>query len=67
MRIRLVKGHNSGFRKGDVDMANGSKGSPKVPVQVSHRDSGTGQFVTKKYADNHPTTTERERIKRPDW
>jgi len=28
-----------------------------------HRDSGTGQFVTKKYADQHPKTTERERVR----
>ncbi len=27
---------------------------------VVHRDSGTGQFVTEKYADKHPKTTERE-------
>ncbi len=27
-----------------------------------HRSSESGQFVTKKYAENHPRTTERERV-----
>lgn len=33
-----------------------------------HRDSESGQFTTKKYADNHPKTTERERVRitKPD-
>lgn len=34
-------------------------------VQVSHRNSVDGQFVTKRYAGTHPRTTERERIKHP--
>lgn len=38
----------------------------KVPIQVTHRDSKSGEFVTKKYADRHPNTTERERIKHPE-
>ena len=29
------------------------------------RDSGTGQFVPKKYADTHPKTTETENVKVP--
>jgi hypothetical protein len=37
----------------------------KVPVQVSHRNSVDGQFVTRRYAEQHPRTTERERIKHP--
>jgi hypothetical protein len=38
----------------------------KVPTQVSHRDSSSGQFVTEDYAKRHPKTTERERIKHPE-
>lgn len=38
-----------------------SKEKPKV--QVSHRNSVDGRFVTERYADRHPKTTERERIK----
>ena len=38
----------------------------KTPVQISHRDSGSGRFVTEKYANTHPKTTERERIKHPE-
>lgn len=38
----------------------------KPPVQVSHRDSRSGQFVTERHADRHPNTTERERIKHPE-
>jgi hypothetical protein len=39
--------------------------SKKVPTQVSHRSSKSGQFVTEKYAERHPATTEREVIKHP--
>jgi hypothetical protein len=28
---------------------------------VIHRDSGTGQYVTKEYADTHKATTEKEK------
>lgn len=28
-----------------------------------YRDAGTGQFVTERYADNHPRTTEHEHYK----
>ena len=38
---------------------------PKTPTRDAHRDSGTGQFVTERYADRHPKTTEHERIKHP--
>ena len=44
-----------------------TSGSSKVPIQDAHRDSGTGRFVTERFADRHPKTTEHERIKRPDW
>ncbi len=27
---------------------------------VRHRDAGTGQYVTKKYAERHPRTTVKE-------
>jgi hypothetical protein len=33
------------------------------PKKTVHRDSGNGQFVTKKFADSHPKTTERERVR----
>jgi len=33
-----------------------------IPTKVVHRDAGDGQFVTKKYADSHPRTTEREHV-----
>lgn len=41
--------------------------SKKVPRQTAHRSSETGRFVTERFADRHPKTTERERIRRPDW
>jgi hypothetical protein len=30
--------------------------------KVVHRNAGNGKFVTKRYADNHPRTTEREHV-----
>ena len=33
--------------------------------QVSHRSSKSGEFVTEKFAKQHPATTEREVIKHP--
>ena len=33
------------------------------PRKTVYRDSKDGQFVDKKYADNHPTTTEKERVR----
>lgn len=30
-----------------------------------HRSSESGQFVTKRYAETHPRTTERERVRTP--
>lgn len=38
----------------------------RVPTQVSHRSSRSGRFVTERYANSHPATTERERIKHPE-
>jgi len=38
----------------------------KVPTQVSHRSSGTGRFVTERFAESHPSSTEREKIKHPE-
>jgi hypothetical protein len=38
----------------------------KVPTQTSHRSSTSGRFVTERFADRHPNTTERERIKHPE-
>ena len=37
-----------------------------MPVQVNHRSSKDGRFVTEDYARRHPSTTERERIKHPE-
>ena len=33
-----------------------------IPRKVVDRSSVTGRFVTEKYADNHPRTTEREHV-----
>ena len=38
----------------------------KVPTEVHHRSSRDGRFVTERFANRHPSTTERERIKYPD-
>lgn len=32
---------------------------------VHYRDSETGQFVTKEYADKHPKTTEKQHLPKP--
>jgi hypothetical protein len=32
---------------------------------TGYRDSKTGQFVPKKYADKHPSTTQKESIPNP--
>lgn len=37
----------------------------KVPTQDAYRSSVTGRFVTERYAERHPRTTEHERIKHP--
>lgn len=36
-----------------------------VPTHDAYRSSETGRFVTEKYANRHPKTTEHERIKHP--
>jgi hypothetical protein len=33
-----------------------------IPEKVIDRSSVTGRFVTERYADNHPRTTEREHV-----
>lgn len=33
------------------------------PKKTVYRDSGTGEFVKKSYADTHKSTTERERVR----
>lgn len=38
----------------------------KVPTQEAFRSSETGRFVTERFAERHPKTTEHEHIKRPD-
>lgn len=38
----------------------------KTPTQTSYRSSQSGRFVTERYAEKHPSTTERERIKHPE-
>lgn len=57
------------FRWQRVKVSNGkglNMSKQKVPTQVSHRDSDSGRFVTERYADRHPKTTEREVIKHPE-
>ncbi len=34
----------------------------KTPKKTIYRDSKTGQITTKKEADRHPATTEKERV-----
>jgi hypothetical protein len=53
-----AKGERSRPRKGRQGQM-----AAKTTVKVS-RDSGSGQFVTKKYADTHKKTTETETIKK---
>lgn len=36
--------------------------SSKQPRKTVYRDSGSGQFVTERFAERHPKTTERERV-----
>ena len=33
------------------------------PTKIVHRDSEDGRFVTERYADKHPRTTETERVR----
>lgn len=35
----------------------------KEPKKTVYRDSEDGQFVKKDYADKHPKTTEKERVR----
>lgn len=35
----------------------------KETRKTVYRDSDEGKFVTKEYADKHPKTTERERVR----
>ena len=37
----------------------------KKHSHTGHRDSESGQFVPKKYADKHPKTTQKESIPNP--
>jgi len=34
-----------------------------APRKTVYRDSKDGQFVTERYADQHPNTTEKERVR----
>jgi hypothetical protein len=34
-----------------------------APRKTVFRDSKDGQFVTKRYAEDHPNTTEKERVR----
>jgi hypothetical protein len=47
--------------KGEIEMSN----KEKPETIVRYRDSKTGEFVKKPYADRHPATTEREHIRKP--
>lgn len=44
----------------EVDMT-----KQKVRTETHHRSSESGRFVTEQFANRHPATTERERIKYP--
>jgi hypothetical protein len=33
-----------------------------IPTKVINRSAVTGEFVTQRYANNHPKTTEREHV-----
>ncbi len=46
-------------------MSDQKKSNDRKTFDVN-RSSETGQFVTQKYADRHPRTTEHERIKKPN-
>ncbi|MGA0531486.1 hypothetical protein [Hansschlegelia sp. KR7-227] len=35
----------------------------KEPKKTIYRDSENGQIVTKEYAEKHPSTTEKERVR----
>lgn len=37
----------------------------KTSTKTVNRDSGTGQFVTERYAKTHPKTTETEKVRVP--
>ena len=37
----------------------------KKQSHTGHRDSKSGEFVTKRYADRHPNTTQKESIPNP--
>jgi hypothetical protein len=50
-------GFNPNLSKGEVKVA---KQSARKTV---HRNSVSGQFVTKKFAQKHPKTTETERVR----
>ncbi|VVD91564.1 hypothetical protein PHO31112_01648 [Pandoraea horticolens] len=39
--------------------------SNKAPTKVVNRSSVSGQFVTDKYAQKHPSTTERQHVRTP--
>ena len=39
----------------------------KPQARRAARDSGDGQFVTQKYADNHPATTQKENLPLPGF
>lgn len=52
-------------RKGVAEMATKGSGSKSSGSrQTVHRDSKDGQFVTKRYADTHKSTTEKQHIRR---
>lgn len=37
--------------------------SSNAPRKTVYRDAKDGQFVTENYADKHPSTTEKERVR----
>lgn len=40
-----------------------NKSKPQPQRKTVYRDSDKGRFVTEKYAEKHPKTTEKERVR----
>ncbi|HEV7645913.1 MAG TPA: hypothetical protein VGO50_18385 [Pyrinomonadaceae bacterium] len=40
-----------------------NKSKPQPERKIVYRDSDKGRFVPKEYADKHPKTTEKERVR----
>lgn len=54
----IIKGVKGEFYPCKPDIFNETY--DEVDSQIIHRDAGTGEFVTEKYAEEHPDTTVKE-------